>query len=132
MLGVGIIGCGGIAPKHIAAFGQCENTVVRAVASKTESSARRTGETLGVPYCTDYRELICRDDIDLVSICTPSGMHLEPALYAAEHGKHVIVEKPIEITTERIDRMIEACDKAHVVLSCIFNNRFFFLKPCNC
>ena len=124
MLGVGIIGCGGISPKHIAAFRQCENAVVRAVASKTESSARHTGEALGVPYCTDYRELICRDDIDLVSICTPSGMHLEPALYAAEHGKHIIVEKPIEITTERIDRMIEACDRAHVVLSCIFNNRF--------
>lgn len=124
MLGVGIIGCGAIASKHIQAFESCPRTQIRAVASRSTESAKRTGDQLGVPFYTDYRELIGRDDIDLVSICTPSGLHMEPALFAAEHGKHVIVEKPIEITTERIDRMIEACEKAGVALSCIFNNRF--------
>ena len=124
MLGVGIIGCGAISSMHIGAYLDCPRTQIRAVASRSESSARRAGERLGVPWYTEYQTMLDRGDIDLVSICTPSGLHMEPALYAAERGIHVIVEKPIEITTERIDHMIAACDRHHVVLSCIFNNRF--------
>ena len=132
MLRVGIIGCGAIAAMHIAAFQRCPRTEIRAVASKSEQSACRVGEQLGVPYYTDCRALMDRGDIDLISVCTPSGLHMEPTLYAASHGIHVSVEKPIEITTERIDHMIAACEQNRVVLSCIFNNRFsdahMFLK----
>ena len=62
--------------------------------------------------------------VEVVTIGTPSGAHLEPAVAAARAGKHVIVEKPLEITLRRCDRIIEACHKAGVVLSTIFPSRF--------
>ena len=82
MLGVGIIGCGAISSMHIGAYLDCPRTQIRAVASRSESSARRAGERLGVPWYTEYQAMLDRGDIDLVSICTPSGLHMEPALYA--------------------------------------------------
>jgi predicted dehydrogenase len=68
--------------------------------------------------------MLADDHVDVVTICTPSGAHLEPAVAAAKAGKHVIVEKPLEITLKRCDRMIAACDKAGVKLSTIFPSRF--------
>jgi predicted dehydrogenase len=69
-------------------------------------------------------QFLADPDLKVVTICTPSGMHLEPALAAIEAGKHVIVEKPLEITLERCDRMIEAADKKGVQLAGIFPSRF--------
>jgi UDP-N-acetyl-2-amino-2-deoxyglucuronate dehydrogenase len=62
--------------------------------------------------------------VDVLSITTPSGTHLEPALAAAERGVHILCEKPLEITTERIDRMILACEEADVQLGGIFQQRY--------
>jgi len=62
--------------------------------------------------------------VDVVTICTPSGAHMEPALMAANAGKHVVVEKPLEITLRRCEKIIEACKKNRVVLSTIFPSRF--------
>lgn len=62
--------------------------------------------------------------VTLVDICTPSGAHLEPAVAAAAAGKHLVVEKPLEITTERCDRIIAACGEAGVLCSGIFQSRF--------
>jgi predicted dehydrogenase len=62
--------------------------------------------------------------VQVVTICTPSGAHLEPAVAAARAGKHVIVEKPLEITLKRCDAIIDACKKAGVVLATIFPSRF--------
>ncbi len=59
-----------------------------------------------------------------MAICTPSGAHLEPALAAATAGKHVICEKPLEVTTARVDRMVDACRAAGVMLAGIFPRRF--------
>ena len=64
------------------------------------------------------------ENIDIISIATPSGFHLEPDLVAAKAGKHVICEKPLEITLERIDAMIEAHKKSGTLLGGIFQNRF--------
>ncbi|HVJ83775.1 MAG TPA: Gfo/Idh/MocA family oxidoreductase, partial [Planctomycetia bacterium] len=69
-------------------------------------------------------ELLSRKDVQVVNICTPSGAHLDPAVAAAAAGKHVVVEKPLEITLERCDRIIEACRKAGVKLCTIFPSRF--------
>jgi UDP-N-acetyl-2-amino-2-deoxyglucuronate dehydrogenase len=60
----------------------------------------------------------------VVTICTPSGVHMVPAVAAAKAGKHIIVEKPLDITLKRCDAMIAAADKAGVVLSTIFPSRF--------
>ena len=123
-LGVGIVGCGAISRMHIEAYERNPFTEIRAVSSGTEKSARAVGERLGVPFYTDYRAMIDRGDIDLISVCTPSGLHMEPVLYGAERGVHAVVEKPLEITAARIDRMRAACEENGVLLSCIFNNRF--------
>jgi predicted dehydrogenase len=62
--------------------------------------------------------------LDIVTIATPSGAHMEPAVAAAKAGKHVIIEKPLEITLKRCDRIIEACKKAGVKCGAIFPSRF--------
>jgi UDP-N-acetyl-2-amino-2-deoxyglucuronate dehydrogenase len=123
-LGFGIIGIGNISAFHAKCVQQIENCELIAVCSRSEEKAKKTSQEYNVPYYTNFIELINRDDIDVVSICTPSGKHLDPALAAAQAGKHVIVEKPIEITLERADQMIDACKKANVKLAVIFQNRF--------
>src|SRR5262249_47416375 len=62
--------------------------------------------------------------VNVVTICTPSGAHMEPAIAAAKAGKHVIVEKPLEVTLSRCDAIIKECEKAGVTLSTIFPSRF--------
>lgn len=73
---------------------------------------------------TDLDEFLADPELDIVTIATPSGAHLEPAIAAAKAGKHVVCEKPLEITPERIDLMIAACEEAGVTLAGIFNRRF--------
>jgi UDP-N-acetyl-2-amino-2-deoxyglucuronate dehydrogenase len=77
--------------------------------------------------CTAYHDLdamLADPAVDVVTICTPSGLHMEPAVAAAKAGKHIIVEKPLDITLKRCDAMIAAAKKAGVVLSTIFPSRF--------
>src|SRR5207249_11068185 len=73
---------------------------------------------------SDLKPVLDRRDVNAVIVTTPSGAHLEPAVAAAEAGKHVVVEKPLEITVERCDRIIRACDKHRVKLCTIFPSRF--------
>jgi predicted dehydrogenase len=75
-------------------------------------------------WYTDYIKLLKRDDIDAVSICTPNFLHCEQTVAAAKHGKHVLVEKPMAVTIEECDKMIEACEKANVKLMVGANPRF--------
>jgi predicted dehydrogenase len=63
-------------------------------------------------------------EIDIIAIATPSGAHMDPAIEAARYGKHVICEKPLEISLDRIDKMIEAHEKQGTRLGSIFNYRF--------
>ena len=72
----------------------------------------------------DLDAFLADPELEIVTIATPSGAHLEPALAAARAGKHIIVEKPLEITPERIDQMRSACEEAGVILAGIFNRRF--------
>ncbi len=77
--------------------------------------------------CTAYdslQDLLRSPDVDIVNICTPSGAHMEPAVAAANAGKHVAVEKPLEITLRRCDRIIQACRKNNVHLCTILPSRF--------
>jgi predicted dehydrogenase len=68
--------------------------------------------------------MIERDDVDAVSLCVPSGMRADIAEACAAAGKHILAEKPLEVTSERIDRIIAAVDKARVKLGCVFQYRF--------
>ena len=122
--GFGIIGCGMIADFHSTAIAELEHGKLVAVSSRNEDNARRVADRYNVAWYPDCNEMLKRDDLDIVCICTPSGAHREPAVSAAAAGKHVVVEKPLEITLNRCDDIIRACDKAGVRLCAIFNSRF--------
>ncbi len=121
----GVIGAGFIGGVHGDAIQSMPNATLVACADPVEAAAKRFAERLGCDYHTDVDEMLKRDDIDVVSIATPSGMHMESAVAAAEAGKHALVEKPLDITLERIDRIIEAHDKAGTTVGGIFNGRFY-------
>jgi len=122
--GFGIIGCGMISAYHAAAIAEIPEARLTAVSSRTEENRKRLTDQYGCDGMADYAQLVQRDDVDIVCVCTPSGAHLEPATAAARAGKHVIVEKPVEVTLERIDALIRACDENGVRLGAIFPSRF--------
>ena len=122
--GFGIIGCGMISDFHSAAIADIKNGRLVAVSSRKAENSQRLVDRYSIQAYSDYNEMLNRDDIEIVCVCTPSGAHMEPAVAAAEAGKHVIIEKPLEITLERCDAIIESCEKANVRLCAIFNSRF--------
>ena len=122
--GFGIVGCGMIANFHAKAIGDIKGANVVACFDNFPKSAQRFAKANG---CTPYesmKDMLADPKVDIVTICTPSGAHMEPAVAAAKAGKHVIVEKPLEITLKRCDKIIEACEKNGVVCSAIFPSRF--------
>jgi UDP-N-acetyl-2-amino-2-deoxyglucuronate dehydrogenase len=124
--GFGIIGLGLIADFHakaIQAISGSKGTLV-ACCSRNSGKAKEFAEKYNCRGYADLGQFLAHPGLDIVSICSPSGAHLDTALAAAAAGKHVIVEKPLEITPERCDRIIEACDKAGVSLAGIFQSRF--------
>ena len=122
--GFGIIGCGMIANFHAKAIRDIDGAELVACFNRTAPKAEKLAAEFGGEVYTDLSEMLKRDDLDIVTICSPSGAHMEPCVQAAEAGKHVVVEKPLDVTLERCDRMIEACNKAGVKLATIFPSRF--------
>jgi predicted dehydrogenase len=124
-LGFGIIGVGMIAHYHAQAIAATQGGRLVGVATRNSENARAFAAKHAVPFVTtSVAELVARPDIDVVCITTPSGAHLEPALAAVRAGKHLVVEKPIEITVERTDELLRAADAAGVKISPIFQARF--------
>jgi UDP-N-acetyl-2-amino-2-deoxyglucuronate dehydrogenase len=123
-LGFGIIGCGMIANFHVRAINDLRGAKVVGCFDMFPAAADGLAERAGCRPYHDLDKMLADPEIDIVTICTPSGAHQEPAVAAARAGKHVIVEKPLEITLKRCDKIIDACDKAGVVLATIFPSRF--------
>ncbi len=126
MVGFAIVGCGMIARFHARALADIPAARLVALVSRSRSTAAKMADELGLKcdLATDLAAVLARPDVHAVIITTPSGAHLEPAVAAAQAGKHVVVEKPLEITAERCDRIIDACDRARVKLCTIFPSRF--------
>jgi UDP-N-acetyl-2-amino-2-deoxyglucuronate dehydrogenase len=123
-IGFGIIGCGAIAPSHANAIVNNNRGELIAVCDIEEVKAKSFQEKYGATYYyTDYREMLKREDIDVVCICTPSGMHGDMTIDAANAGKHVFCEKPLDISKEKMTQMINACRENHVKLGCVFQRR---------
>lgn len=120
----GIIGCGMIGNVHANVIQDLEDASLVAVADQNLKLGSELGAGFGCASYQDYHELLARNDIDVVVVCVPSGLHCEITEDAARASKHVIVEKPIEITLERADRMIDACRMNNVMLSVILQHRF--------
>ena len=120
----GIIGAGMIANFHAKAIQAMAGGELHSVFGRSPEKAAATAMELGCKGYSDLDEFLADPELQIVTIATPSGAHLEPALAAAKAGKHIICEKPLEVTPERIDQMTTACADAGVTLSGIFNRRF--------
>jgi len=120
----GIIGAGLIADFHAKAVQSLPNARLTGITGTNIIKARKLAEKYNCRAYENITEMLKRADIDIVTIATPSGAHMEPAIEAARAGKHVLCEKPLEITLERIDRMIEVHEKAGTKLGGIFNYRY--------
>ena len=113
----------GVGEYHASAI--VEFAELAAIASRSESSARFLAKKFEIRgIYTDYRQLLDRKDIDVVSICTPSGTHGDIAIEAARAGKHVLIEKPIDITVNKAERVIRECEKQKVKLAVALHHRF--------
>lgn len=124
-LGFGLVGCGMISEFHARAINDLRGAKVAALFTSRPEKAAKIFDIAGkCAVYTDYGRFLKHPGLDIVNICTPSGAHLEPALQAAAAGKHVVVEKPLEITLERCDRLIAGCRKKGVLLCTIFPSRF--------
>ena len=130
----GIVGCGRIAPRHVQGLLQVPGAQIVATADIRESRAAHMaeevskehallGRTRVEPY-TEYRRLLERSDIDVVNICTPSGLHPQMSIEAMEAGKHVICEKPMALSVADADRMIEASRRTGKRLCIVLQNRY--------
>jgi predicted dehydrogenase len=122
--GFGIVGCGMISTFHARAIADVRGAKLVACFDTREAAAEKFAAD---NHCKSYTKLdamLADSNVDVVTIATPSGAHMEPAVAAARAGKHVIVEKPLEITLKKCDRVIEECDKAGVKLAAIFPSRF--------
>jgi predicted dehydrogenase len=123
-LGFGIVGTGMISRFHALALKDVRGGKLVACCDANPSRAEEFAKH---HPCTPHKSLEAMLDdplVEAVTIATPSGAHMEPAVAAARAGKHVIVEKPLEITLKRCDRIIAECEKAGVTLSTFFPSRF--------
>lgn len=123
-VGFAIIGCGNIGPVHGMAIRDAAGAKLVAVSDLNEAVGRKLADAHGVELYSDYKAMIARDDVQAVCLCVPSGLRAEIAEVCAAAGKHILSEKPLEISSERIDRIINAADAHGVKLGCIFQSRF--------
>lgn len=121
----GIIGCGSIGPTHAGAINQIADAELVAVSDVIAERAEKVAQKYGVARVHDsHRALLADPDIDIVCVCTPSGMHADNAVEALRAGKHVIVEKPMDVSLEACDRLIAAEDETGKKLTIISQHRF--------
>jgi UDP-N-acetyl-2-amino-2-deoxyglucuronate dehydrogenase len=122
--GFAIVGCGVIAPSHARAIQGLPNARLVAAVDVIEDRARLLTAKFGGEPSNELERVLARPDVDVVSVCVPSGLHAEVGCQAATAGKHVLVEKPIEITLEAADRLIAAAKGAGVKLSVMSQYRY--------
>jgi predicted dehydrogenase len=120
----GIIGSGMIARVHATAIRAMTGSSLHAVYNHRPEGARKLAAEFGVPAVSDLAEFLADPALEIVTVCTPSGAHFEPALAALQAGKHVICEKPLEITTARVDELMAAAAAAGKTLASVLNRRF--------
>jgi predicted dehydrogenase len=123
-VGFGIVGCGMISEFQSRALQAIPAARIAGYHDAVPDLARKRAAEHGAAAFERLEDLLRSPEVDAVSICTPSGAHLEPAAAAARAGKHVMVEKPLEVTVERVDAIVAACREAGVQLGAIFPRRF--------
>ena len=120
-----IIGCGRISQNHLDAIEKAPHARLVATCDLVEEKAADAAEKYGCNYYTDIEKMLQSESIDVCCILTPSGMHCEHTCMVAKHGINVLCEKPLDITIEKVDKMIKCCKDNNVKLGCIFQRRTF-------
>ena len=120
---IGILGGGNISETHARAALELEGVKIAAIYGQNQEKAARLAQLYGGTVYSDLQRFFEHQPMDIVAIGSPSGLHGEQGIAAAECGIHVLLEKPLEITTERADTLIAACEKAGVKLGVYFQDR---------
>jgi UDP-N-acetyl-2-amino-2-deoxyglucuronate dehydrogenase len=120
---VALVGCGRISRNHFEAMAKVDGLQLVAVADADLPRAQGVGTELGVPAFGSLDEMLARVPSDLVVVCTPSGLHPQHGAIAARAGRHVLTEKPMAISLEAADDLVQACDAAGVHLFVVKQNR---------
>ncbi|MGG1514129.1 Gfo/Idh/MocA family oxidoreductase [Paenibacillus oryzisoli] len=125
MIHFAIVGCGHIANKHIEAINKIGEARLVAVCDTNLMRLQELSASLQIACFTDLTEMLASlPEIDVVCICTPSGLHVKHAIAAAKAGKHLIIEKPMAMTLEDIDLIIDAASQHDVKIAVVHPNRF--------
>jgi len=120
----GILGAGVISASHAKAITGNTRAELLSICDLDLNKGKQLGQEYGVKHIfNDLNEMLALKELDVVSICLPSGMHEAAAIAAANAGKHIFCEKPLDITLEKIDRIIEAVERNHVKLGCVYQRR---------
>jgi UDP-N-acetyl-2-amino-2-deoxyglucuronate dehydrogenase len=122
--GFGIVGCGVIGPRHARCVAQLPNARLVAVTDEMPERAKALAGEHGCDVAEDLDHLLERPDVDVVSVCVPSGLHAEIGELAAGAGKHLVIEKPIDVSLPAADRLIAAASAAGVAMTVISQHRF--------
>jgi UDP-N-acetyl-2-amino-2-deoxyglucuronate dehydrogenase len=119
----GIVGCGRIGQRHAEHI--VNVGILSAVCDTDKTKAKTLAEKYGVPWFTSEEEmLVGRPDMDVISVCTPNGLHAEHSITALKAGKHVLCEKPMAISVKDCSAMIQAAERANKRLFIVKQNRF--------
>ena len=118
MLNFALVGCGRIAKRHseLLGYGEISGGKLTAVCDNSFEKARKIGETFNVPAYADMNEMMEKEQVDIVVVLTPSGLHAEHVVNLSQYGKHIMVEKPMALTIEDTENMIYACDANNIKL----------------
>jgi UDP-N-acetyl-2-amino-2-deoxyglucuronate dehydrogenase len=120
---IALIGCGRISKNHFEAIDQIDGLELVAVCDSDAERAAQAGTQWGVQHYTSYEKMLKDSKADIIAIATPSGLHAEQGIAAANAGKHVVMEKPMAISLTGADALVHACDKAGVQLFVVKQNR---------
>lgn len=124
MYRVGIVGCGNIFPMHAVSILRTENARIVAVSDIKTDRGERAAKDHNCNFYTDYKEMIEKESLDVLHICTPHYLHAPIAIYAFSKGLNVLTEKPMSIKLEDAKEMVEAGKKANKTFGVIFQNRY--------
>ena len=122
-IGFGVIGTGNIAKFHAQCIDKIPNAKLLGVLSKTESRALDIAVNFRAPVFWEIEKLISHPEIDVICVCNESGLHGATIAKIAKAGKHILCEKPLETTVEKIDRIAEVVKSSGIQLACVFQNR---------
>src|SRR6266849_6311984 len=123
MIHIGIIGGGNISDTHARATREIDGVEIAAIYGTNREKSARLAQTYGAKLYDDLGAFLEHQPMQIVLIGSPSGLHAEQGIAAARRGLHVLVEKPIDITTERADALIDECARANVKLGVFFQDR---------